>query len=159
MFLLRVRHADPAEPQTRRRDARPVAGSPESGREVKPILAFEAVGPADDSLRGEAFDRLRARYGEARKLVPASGDCVNLDWMLGAMTSSDQRSAELNLKMMTLLSLWLEDLAVQLERETAKGLPGPMSEPAAIAHRACESAAASLRQATTAFVAMSRIEG
>jgi len=126
---------------------------------VKPVLALETAGPADNSIRGEAFDRLRARYGEARKLVPPSGDSVNLEWMLGAMTSSEERSGELNLKMMTLLSLWLEDLAVQLERETAKGLPGAMSESAAVAHRACESAAASLRQATTAFVAMSQSEG
>jgi hypothetical protein len=159
MLLLRVRHADPAEPQTWRRDGRTDAESPESCREVTPNLLPEAAGLADDSIRGEAFDRLKARYGEARKLVSPSGDSVNLDWILGAMTSSDQRSEELNRKMMTLLSLWLEDLAVQLEVGTAKGLSGTMSESAAAAHRACESVAASLRQATTAFMAMSRSAG
>ena len=48
------------------------------------------------------------------------------------------------------------DLAVELERGTAKGLSGEMSESAMAAHRACESVATSLRQATTAFVAMSQ---
>jgi hypothetical protein len=156
MFLLRARHADPAEPQTRGRDAEPDAGSPESRREVKPIPPVEAAELADDSIRGEALDRLRARYGEARELMSPSGDCVNLEWILGAMTDSDERSEDLNRKMMILLSLWLEDLAVELERGTAKGLTEPMSESAAAAHRACETVAASLRQATTAFVMNSR---
>ena len=158
MFVLRVRHSDSAEPQTRRRDGQPDAGSRESRRKVKPILP-EAAGPAGDSIRGEAFDRLKARYGEARELLSPSGECMNLDWILGAMTSSDGRSEDLNLKMMSLLSLWLEDLAVELERGTSKELSGAMSESAAAAHRACESVAASLRQATTAFVAMGRSAG
>jgi hypothetical protein len=123
---------------------------------VNPILPVEAVGLVDDSIRGDALDLLKARYGEARKLVSPNGDCVNLDWILGAMTGVDQRSEDLNRKMMILLSLWLEDLAVELEKGTAKGLSEAASEPAAAAHRACESVAASLRQATTAFVAISR---
>jgi hypothetical protein len=159
VFLLRLRHADPAEPQARRRDGPPDAGSSEIRREMKPIFPVEAAGPADASVRGEAFHRLKARYGEARELLSPSGDCVNLDWILGALTSSDPRSEELNRKMMTLLPLWLEDLAVELERGTAKGRSGALSEAAAAAHRACESVAASLRQATTAFVAMSRSAG
>jgi hypothetical protein len=123
---------------------------------MKAALPVEVAGPADDTIRGEALDELKARYGEARRLMSPSGDCVNLDWILGAMTGVDQRSEDLNRKMMILLSLWLEDLAVELERGTAKGLSGAASESAAAAHRACESVAASLRQATTAFVAISR---
>jgi hypothetical protein len=123
---------------------------------VKLILPVEAAGLADGSIRSEALDRLKARYGEARKLVSPHGDCVNLDWILGAMTAVDQRSDDLNRKMMILLSLWLEDLAVELERGTAKGLSEPMSESAAPALRACEIVAASLRQATTAFMAISQ---
>ena len=87
-----------------------------------------------------------------------NGDCANLDWILGAMTGVDQRSDDLTRKMMILLPLWLEDLAVELERGTEKGLSGAASESAAAAHRACESVATSLRQATTAFVAISRSE-
>lgn len=123
---------------------------------MKPIPAVETAELADGSVRDNALDRLKARYGEARKLVSPNGDCVNLDWILGAMTGVDERSEDLNRKMMILLSLWLEDLAVELERGTAKGLSGAASESAAAAHRACETVAASLRQATTAFVAISR---
>lgn len=158
VFFLRARHADPAEPQTGRRDAQPVAVSPESRREVKPVPPVEAAELADDSIRGDALDRLKARYGEARKLMSPSGDCANLDWILGAMTGVDQRSEDLTRKMMILLPLWLDDLAVELERGTANGLSGAASESAAAAHRACESVATSLRQATTAFVAISRSE-
>jgi hypothetical protein len=118
---------------------------------VKPIFPAE---PADDSVRDDALTRLKARYGEARGLLSPSGECANLDWMIGAMTSSDQRSEDLNRKMTILLSLWLEDLAVELER--ARELSGAIGESAAAAHRACESAATSLRQATTEFVATSR---
>jgi len=157
MFVLRVRHSNSAESQARRRDGEPDA--PREGRpKVKPILP-EAAGPAGDSIRDEAFDRLKARYGEARELWSPNGDCINLDWILGAMMSSEESSEDLNRKMISVLSLWLEDLAVELERETAKGLSGEISESATAARRACESVAASLRQATTAFVAMSRNAG
>jgi len=125
---------------------------------VNPILP-ESAASAGDSIRVEAFDRLKARYGEARELMSPSGECSNLDWILGAMTSPELRSEDLNRKMMTLLSLWLEDLAVELERGTANAGSGEITESAAAALRACETVATSLRHATTAFVAMSRNAG
>jgi hypothetical protein len=112
------------------------------------------AGPADDSIRDEALGRLKARYGEARGLLSPSGDCSNLDWMIGAMKGSDEAPEVLNRKMTILLSLWLEDLAVELER--ARELSGAIGEAAAAAHRACESAATSLRQATTEFLTATR---
>jgi len=153
VLLLRVRHADPAEPKTRVRDGQPIAGASEK----RPAMKADSPVPADElaeaSIRGEAFDRLKVRYGEARKLASPGADSLNLDWILGAAASSGQRPEELNLKMMTLLCLWLEDLAVQLERQMEEAPSGPMSEAAAAAHRACESVAANLRQATTEFMA------
>ena len=156
MFLLRVRHTDPTEPQTRRRDARPAARTAEESPEVKPIFPVGPAGPADDSVRDDALDHLKAQYGDARRLLSPSGECANLDWILGAMAHSDHRSDDLNRKMTTLLSLWLEDLAVELERAPARGLSGSLAETAAAAHVACESVAASLRRAATAFVETSR---
>ena len=105
------------------------------------------------SVPEEAFDLLRARYSEARHLLSLEGDCANLDWILGRSSGSDLRTRNLNRGMIALLSLWLEDLAVELDRDPERALHETLDAPIAAARRACESAAAGLRQATSGFLA------
>jgi hypothetical protein len=120
-----------------------------------------SIGPAptlEDSGKEQAFERLKARYGEARLLLSPEGDCANLDWILGAISSSVDRSDDRTRRMIPLLALWLEDLAVELEGELARSRSEATEDSAAAARLACESAAATLRHAAVGFVAAWRRE-
>jgi len=120
---------------------------------VKPTeTASEAAAQTDDLRKQKALRRLEARYGEARELLSSEEPHRNLDWVLGASGATKQRRSNLSLKMIPLVSLWLEDLAVELERGLA---PGPLGEPderVERASQACKTAARSLREATEGFL-------
>jgi hypothetical protein len=125
------------------------------------MTSIVSIGPAptlEDSGKEQAFERLKARYGEARRLVSSEGDCANLDWILGAISSSDDRSEDLTRRMIPLLALWLEDLALELDEGLAQRRFAAEEDAAPAANLACESAAASLRQAAAGFVAAWRRE-
>jgi len=111
----------------------------------------------DDSRRHTALARLQARYGEARELASFSAEHdSNLDWILGSNRSESEPPADLHRKMIPLLALWLEDLAVELESGLASRPPGETDESTALAQQACKSAAATLREATEGFAAAHR---
>jgi hypothetical protein len=116
--------------------------------------------PEEDSGRELAFSRLKACYAEARTCVTSATEPFsNLDWILGASRRPEDRSEDLNRKMIPLLSLWLEDLAVELDRAPVPHAAGGLSEAAAAARRACGSLGASLREATLGFAATLRRKG
>jgi hypothetical protein len=116
-------------------------------------------GSDEDSRRELAFARLKACYAEARTCVTAAEPFSNLDWILGASRRPEDRSEDVNHKMIPLLSLWLEDLAAELDRAPVPPAAGGISEAAAAARRVCGSLAASLREATLGFAATLRRKG
>jgi hypothetical protein len=120
---------------------------------VKPTPPGGARVPEGDSRQEQAFRRLRARYAEARGLASHAAPHSNLDWILGVDRNPHGSSQDLNRKMIPLLSLWLEDLAVELEGRLA---PGPLGEVDEAATSARTSAVASLREAAAGLVAALR---
>ena len=122
---------------------------------MKPTPPCGARVPEGDPRQEQAFALLRARYAEARTLDSSAAEHSNLDWILGVNRNPDESSEDLNRKMLPLLSLWLEDLAVELERRLA---PGPLGEVDESATSARTSAVASLREAASGFVAALRRE-
>jgi hypothetical protein len=109
----------------------------------------DAAARAEDLRKEKALRRLEARYGEARELLSSAEPHRNLDWVLGASGAPVERRSNLSLKMIPLVSLWLEDLAVELESELA---PDDPDERAQLASQACKAAARSLREATEGFL-------
>ncbi len=149
--LLQLGHEDPAEPLPGRRDVRAVVAALAAGPTVK--LGSDTAAHTDDLQKGKALRRLEARYGEARELLSSEEQPHrNLDWVLGASGTPKQRGSNLSLKMIPLVSLWLEDLAVELERGLAPGPLGDPDERVERASEACKAAARSLREATEGFL-------
>jgi len=121
---------------------------------MKPTPLRGARVPDGDSPQELAFTRLKARYAEARGLLSSAEPHSNLDWILGVNRNPDESSEDLNRKMIPLLALWLEDLAVELERGFARGSLDEADDTAA--RQACTSAVASLREAASGFAASVR---
>jgi hypothetical protein len=112
----------------------------------------DAAAHTDDLRKEKALRRLEARYGEARELLSSEEPHRNLDWVLGASAAPEQRRSNLSLKMIPLVSLWLEDLAVELESGLTPGILGDPDGRVERASQACKSAARSLREATEGFL-------
>lgn len=85
-----------------------------------------------ESRRRGIVERLRGRYAEAQEwVVPDSGSPsphANLEWILGARRGAGWDGAALDASVSELVVLWLEDLAVDLERreiaDSARGGEG-----------------------------------
>ena len=106
----------------------------------------------DDSEKRESFLRLREQYVEAQKLVSADEPYANLDWILGARRDAARDPLALEAKTIELAGLWLQDLAVEVDRRAAPGpardfLSGALSPP-----RAGDAPGQSLREATARFL-------
>lgn len=120
---------------------------------MKTTPPCDAGVPEGDSRQETAFTRLKARYAEARNLASSAAPHSNLEWILGVNRNPAESSEDLNRKMIPLLSLWLEDLAVDLERRLARGPLGERDESATSART---SAIKSLREAASGFMAAVR---
>ena len=87
--------------------------------------------------------RLRARYGEARGLVAPAEGSAHLEWILGPLRNVQPDRATFQTELAELVVLWLEDLAGELNAESAAPEAGPQRQ----------RAAASLQAATREFAA------
>jgi hypothetical protein len=110
-----------------------------------------------DAEKREALVELRDRYVEARELGPSSergpyGEHhANLEWILGARRNPTQDPLGFETKTIELVALWLQDLAVELDRR----LPTAQAEPkgdALVANEARLSVVRELRDATERFL-------
>lgn len=119
---------------------------------MKRIWTAAATDPGQD----RALTGFKASYGEARELVSSAEPCANLDWVFGADGDSDKPPPRLDRKMIPLLTLWLQDLAAEVERALSQGPPGETDSSPSPAHPARESLAERLREATEGLVAALR---
>jgi hypothetical protein len=105
-----------------------------------------------ESRRAEAFGRLRHRYAQAQEHVSdefsGAADHSNLDWILGLRRDTRRDEAAIDTSVCELVVLWLEDLALELERPDTPVRPASGRE--AVAGSRLE-AAEGLRHATRDF--------
>ena len=107
--------------------------------------------PGEDSEKRRSFARLRRQYARARKLVSSEEPYANLDWILGSQRDIARGPLHLDAKMIELAALWLEDLAVEVDRQPAPP-PAKGSRGRIFAHGTRGSAALRLRDAVKRFV-------
>jgi hypothetical protein len=106
----------------------------------------------DDATKRQLLDQLRDRYGEAQKLVSSRKLYANLEWILGAMSDSDQTASSWADRTLDLVALSLEDLAAEIDRLFPEEVTGEIAEGALPSYRGHRSLAQSLRAATEGFV-------
>jgi hypothetical protein len=110
-----------------------------------------AAGPPPDSEKREALVGLRDRYVEARELGSTSGEHTNLEWILGARRNPTQDPLGFETKTIELVALWLQDLAIDLDRRRASASP-EIEHDTVAAHDARQAVAQKLRDATERFL-------
>jgi hypothetical protein len=85
----------------------------------------------DDEMR-ESLQKLRAHYAAARPLGSPHEAHANLEWVLGTRRGPGGGASSFKAKSVEVASLWLEDLASELDRltapPTAVTLAGPHDE-------------------------------
>lgn len=136
------------------------------GRSDAAVTALDAAGSCkycadSNSLSGDAtkqqvLGRLQDRYLEARKLFSSRQSYASLEWVLAAMRTPDRTASYWADATIDLVALWLEDLAVDIDRAFPQEVTGEIAEGALSAYRAHRSLAQSLRDATEGFVAAFR---
>jgi hypothetical protein len=112
------------------------------------------------SEKRESFLWLRERYIEAEKLVssdaaPSRSDArghANLEWILGERRNVNRDPLALEAKTIELAALWLQDLAVEVDRRPFQQLVGGVPESGPSSPQAGETAAQDLRDATARFL-------
>jgi hypothetical protein len=104
-----------------------------------------------DAERRESLVQLRRRYLEARKLVSSDEPHANLEWILGARRNVAEDPPALATGTIELVGLWLQDLAVELDRRLPSA--GGNEDARALSPDGVrELVARSLRQATERFL-------
>ncbi len=106
----------------------------------------------EKSDRGQALVRLRERYDEAREHGSSEEGHANLEWILGARRNPEQRPADLDGKMISIVALWLGDLAHELDRRPAPEPDRANGEAALREYQTRQTVAASLRVAAEGFL-------
>lgn len=106
----------------------------------------------DDAEKRESFVQLRERYAEARDLVSPDEPYANLDWILGARRNITHDPPRLGTKTVELAALWLQDLAVEVDRRSPPPPAGDFDGSALLSHQAGKLAAQRLRDATVRFL-------
>ena len=107
----------------------------------------------DDATKQQVLAQLRDRYREARKLVSSTKTCANLEWVLAAMRNPDQTGSFWADRTVEMVALWLESLAVEIDRLFPQEVTGEIAEGALSAYRAHRTLVHDLRDATEGFVA------
>jgi hypothetical protein len=114
--------------------------------------AIRTTAGVEDAEKRQALSRLQELYREARELVSSAESYANLDWILGARRNPKQRPADFDDKTIQLVALWLQDLALEVDRGLAPHLDGEFSKNTLLAHRARHCVATSLRAAAEGFL-------
>jgi hypothetical protein len=112
----------------------------------------ERFGPASDAEKREALVELRDRYVEARGDGASGEKHSNLDWILGARRNPTQDPLGFETKTIELIALWLQDLAVELDRRLTTPPRAEAGDGALAALEARKSVARELRDATERFL-------
>jgi len=105
----------------------------------------------DDTTRRQALARLQDSYGEARDLVVDTHPYANLEWILGEKRNRGDGAADMNNKLVAVVTLWLEDLALEVERRLPPRPPNRLDHGLQAAYRVRHSVATRLRLATEGF--------
>jgi hypothetical protein len=122
---------------------------------MKSMRGVSGLDPREDSEKRESFALLREQYIEARKLVSSDEPYANLEWILGARGNGAQDPPALETKTIELAALWLQDLAVEVDRRPPRRPAGDSDGRAPLAPRAGragETPGQSLRDATARFL-------
>jgi hypothetical protein len=160
MRILPGREEHSAEPESRRRDPGPdlpiqpaaLAAWPQRANSVKSTQGTGGRDPLEDSEKRESFVRLREQYVEAQKLVSSDEPYANLDWILGSRRNAARDPLALEAKTIELAALWLQDLAVEVDRRPAPRPAGDSPSDALSSPRAGEAPGQGLRDATARFL-------
>lgn len=112
------------------------------------------------SEKRESFLWLQERYVEAEKLVssdaaPSQSDTrghANLEWILGERRNVNRDPLALEAKTIELAALWLQDLAVEVDRRPSPQLVVGVPDSSLSSPQAGETAAQDLRDATARFL-------
>jgi hypothetical protein len=115
---------------------------------MKSTPGVSGCDPRGDSEKRESLVELREQYVEAHKLVSSDEPYANLEWILGARRNTTQDPLALEAKTIELAALWLQDLAVEVDRRPA----GDFDDGAPSSPQAGETPAQSLRDATARFL-------
>jgi len=110
------------------------------------------VDAAGDTNKQRVLARLRERYEEARDLVSGTQPCANLDWILGAKRNPNHGPADLDSRTIEVVTLWLHDLAIEVDRQLPPGPTDSLDQSPQSAYRTRHSLATRLRLATEGFV-------
>jgi len=105
----------------------------------------------DDAQKRKAVALLRDRYREARDLVSSGEPYVNLEWILGVRGNPNQDAANWDTKTIEVVALWLQDLAVEVDRPLPPRPTGEGGASASPAYQTRQSVVRSLREATESF--------
>ena len=125
---------------------------PQPANAMKSMPGVSGRDPREDSEKRETFARLREQYVEARRLVSADEPYANLEWILGARRNSAQDPLALEAKTIELAALWLQDLAIEVDRRPPRRPAGDSDGRAPLSPRAGETPGQSLRDATARFL-------
>jgi hypothetical protein len=138
----------------------------ECGRSDLGVTAWDAAGTckccadsnssSGDAAKQQVLGRLQERYLDARKLFSSRRSYASVEWVLAAMRTPDRTASYWADATIELVALWLEDLAVDIDRAFPEEVTGEIAEGALSAYRAHRSLAQGLRDATEGFVAAFR---
>jgi hypothetical protein len=109
-----------------------------------------------DAEKRESLLKLQDEYAEARKLGSSREPHANLEWILGARRDPTQDPPGFETNAIEVVALWLQDLAIELDRRLPKPLPARLEENDLTAYEARQLAAQKLRDATEKFLAAFR---
>jgi hypothetical protein len=105
-----------------------------------------------DSEKREALQELQKEYAVARKLGLTREPHANLEWILGARRDAKGDPSSFEPKNIEVVTLWLHDLALELDRRLTKPLDARLEETDVEAYEARQLAAQKLRDATDRFL-------
>ncbi len=115
----------------------------------------------DDTRKRGVVARLRERYSEAREFVlseqpPDAQSFAHLEWILGKQRDPDHDEAALGTGVSKLVVLWLEDLALELDKQAffpgAPGFDGGAASTADFRQAAAEGLRTATRDFAEAFL-------
>jgi len=124
-------------------------GQRPDGNPARGSLTRQPPRDARDPEIERALARLRDCHSLARSVVPPAEWNANLEWVLGAERDPRVNLAALDVKTADAVVLWLEDLAVSVNRANAE--PSPL-EDGRPDQRTRQSIARGLRIATEGYV-------
>jgi hypothetical protein len=105
-----------------------------------------------DAEMRQALVKLRECYLQARELGSTFEPHANLEWILGARRSPTQDPLAFETSTIAVVALWLQDLAIELDRRAPASTMVERQDEALSAHEARRAMAQTLREATERFL-------